>query len=202
MRYLIITAAVLSIGLGQARAANVSAQANSGLDALSDCRLGDGLRLIEIKQRDNNATSRKVETAQGWRNISVADGYRLLYAYPGSDIFANVKAEVSADGQFERDSQTVQDGMEYLSERAGKTGNALEAVSINGLRALALNNPDLKGASLAMYSVFEPKKALTLTAYFFNHKPEQRQFQSREEFDRLKMNFLERLSTCAQSIKD
>lgn len=77
--------------------------------------LGDGLRLVEIRQRCRDCAPWRVVDFYGkepgapsrQEKVSVASGITAMYAYPGTSYFANVKIERSLPGRYEQDRAIV-----------------------------------------------------------------------------------------------
>ena len=64
------------------------------LAAYSTCSFSDGLQIVQIDPLAPGITSREVETDSGSRQIDMLAGTRIMFAYPNSDFYANVKAEL------------------------------------------------------------------------------------------------------------
>lgn len=173
---------------------------------IAACRLPDGLRLVEAARRPSRAAnSRKVQIQGGEREVSVVDGYRLMFAYPGTDYFANVKLERSMPNRFAADRDTILDQFEFL---AGQSPDIeLARGERSGVFVYALDNAVLGDAALdhavvGTFVMFLDEETSVLTIYLLNQKAERRHFRTIDEYRRLRDNFLNHLASCAIALPD
>lgn len=182
--------------------------------------LSGGLQLVEVKAR--------CERCEPWRDlgfyslnapvrterVTVLDGYRAMYAFPGTHYFANVKIERSEVAKYEADRdvmdralrhecQRKQTNVEnYLAENLaardkfetrrmpGRPYVEVESGIRDGLAYLACteNVIGLISSTISQVQIFVPAKRLTITAYLL--KQEKMHFKSIEEFRALRDGFL------------
>jgi len=187
----------------------------------------DGLQLVALDWRPghdllNTKAWRTVEFYKPGTNevlrterISIASGYRAMYAYPGTEYFANVRIEQSVPGSYHTDKKKVIDYITYLYD----SKNALLAEYLR-------DNPDLKakidkmkargkdyitfernnyrnfeyisytanvigltGGTISHIHIFVPKNDIIVTAYLLSQK--KAKFATIEEFLQLRQQFLE-----------
>ena len=121
----------------------------------------------------------------------MADGYRIMLAYPNTDNFVNLKVEMSASGKFSSDKKAIIEQMETMSSQAIGAAVPLEHTQMSGLDVFALSNPTvLGGGPLSFYSLFDDQRGIVITAYILNQKPDRRKFQTIEEYRALRDKFI------------
>jgi hypothetical protein len=144
--------------------------------------------------------------------VSLADGYRILMAYPGSDYFANVKLELSQETRYAADKKAVVANMEYLANRTSKDAGAAVPLLHDTLRGfdmygfdfptidfyIAGNPPTLGGGPIGTYLLLHDGRRLIATVYILNQRPERRRFKTIQEYRDLRDRFLDNYTTCLQ----
>jgi len=88
--------------------------------------LRDGLQLVQVRTRCADCPPWRTvdvvpEEPSGHirqEKVSVRDGITAMYAYPGTDFFANAKMEVSVAGSYERDKAIVTEVIEHACARS------------------------------------------------------------------------------------
>jgi hypothetical protein len=140
--------------------------------------------------------ARPVETASGTKRVSVADGYRIMLAYPNTDPFVNLKVEVSVSGQYASDKRAVLEQMETMAAGARGVTMKVERSDINGVEVVALNNPTLEASGLSFYSLFDDRREMIVTAYILNQRPERRVFQDMASYRKLKDALVQEYAQC------
>jgi hypothetical protein len=147
--------------------------------------------------------------------VSVIAGYRAMYAYPGTEYFANVKVEQSAAGQFEVDRRIMEEAIhsEYrrkkeridtyfatnpqVKERAeanrlkGRDYIELEEGMRNGISYVSYveNVVGLTGATISQVHFFVPSTGISVTAYLI--KQQRAKFKDIQEFRSLRQEFID-----------
>jgi len=182
----------------------------------------DGLALVELKARDHDAPPWRViewrpeqaGTPPRREQVSVREGLRAMYAYPGTDYFANVKVETSMPGMYEKDRALVIQALEhnYHRERAlveaylaanpelaakvagqtaGREVMTLERETVNGIEVVGYTDKvlGLKGGTISQVHFFVPGRETIVTAYLLNQK--RRKFEDIEDFLRLRAAFIQ-----------
>ena len=167
------------------------------LRAYTECRFDDGLEAVSVKRLPPNMQWRSVITKSGRMPVSMADGYRVMLAYPNTDYFVNLKIEASAAGRFGEDKKAIIEQMELLSSQVPGEAYPLEHTQMNRLDVFALNNPTiLGGGPISFYSLFDDQHGVVMTAYILNQTPTRRKFQSIEEYRDLRDTFLSKYVAC------
>lgn len=103
----------------------------------------DGLKLVQANAREKNPpNTRTVQFYDISKNplarsvtkeISVQSGYRAMYAYPGTEFFANVKIEKSMPGQFSSDKATAIEHIKNYCDAKNVTAERVAALDMNNL---------------------------------------------------------------------
>lgn len=109
-------AAVLLLAPSLLCAQLVSPAKADGLSAYRTCGFSDGLQLVQIDPLAPGVTARTVETADGIKAIQMIEGNRLLYAYPNTDIFANVKVEVLPSASWTIEKKFLRQNFAYMMQ--------------------------------------------------------------------------------------
>jgi hypothetical protein len=149
-------------------------------------------------------------TLAGPRSVSLADGYRVMLAYPSTEFFANVKVELSQDSRYPADKRTVVESVRYLANQSSKEARtsvpidrpAYRGVDVYGVNFptidfyIANNPPTLGGGPIGTYVLFDDFRKMIVTVYFLNQRSGRRQFKTIEEYRTLRDRFLEDYTTC------
>jgi hypothetical protein len=182
----------------------------------------NGLKLVDLARvRDGGPPWRILDIPAGQEGVparqekvSVADGVRAMYAFPGTPYFANTKIEFSVPGHYEHDKATVLDGLTHMCAgmqadvlaylgahpdvRAKVDGVAVkgkdyvefESASIHGIdyARCTQNALHLRGSVPAMLHIFVPQREVIVTAYLLQQK--QSKFQTIDEFLQMEREFI------------
>jgi len=187
----------------------------------------DGLRLVALDWRPGQDP----QNAKAWRTvefykpgtnevlkterISIASGYRAMYAYPDTEYFANVRIEQSVPGSYDTDKKKVIDYITYLYDsksalvsehlrnnpdrkaqidkrkEKGKDYFTFERSSHRNFEYISYteNVIGLTGGTISHIHIFIPKDDIIVTAYLLSQK--KAKFATIEEFFQLRQQFLE-----------
>lgn len=184
--------------------------------------LKDGLKLVELSKRCEDCSPwRFVDYYENDRpekvkqeRISVQDGYRAMYAFPGTAYFANVKIEQSVPGHYADDRAIVVDALKHECTRkkervdvylrdnrkakekvdalisAGKEYIDFEQASYGNVDYVSCteNVIGLTGPGISQVHIFAPKNDIIITAYFLNQKNPK--FKNIGEFLHMRKDFI------------
>jgi len=185
----------IALALGSAAAGACAAAADGApadpLRPLLACSWGGQLAAQGVTRWPAGRTGRPVDTPDGEKWVSVADGYRLMLAFPGSAPFVNLKLERSMPGRLAQDRDVIRAEMGAMA-RAGK----LEVSERDGVEILTLNNASFDDSVIGIVTLFAKNKNVIATAYLLNAKPEQRKFASYQEYMVLRDAFIDALARC------
>ena len=126
--------AILSIVLSSF--VTVWAQTASGdqLKPYTSCKVPGDLKIKEVTRRKEPNAFREVVTDKGKQNVSVIDGYRVMFAY--SDLnyyFTNVKIEQSASDSYFPDKEILVDQLKHYTTTKEATAMVfLDKSPLNG----------------------------------------------------------------------
>src|SRR5882757_6095669 len=115
------------------------------------CSFAGGLAPVSVDRAPNLPMARPVETASGTKRVSVADGYRVMLAFPNTDPFVNLKIEASVAGLYANDKQTVLEQMQAFAASAKGVSMSVERSTLNGVEIAALNNPTIDSSVISFY---------------------------------------------------
>ncbi|MFS8084501.1 MAG: hypothetical protein ACMG6H_02650 [Acidobacteriota bacterium] len=185
--------------LGQKHAASQTTSRDDSLKPYTTCEFEDSLKVVQVDRLPKGVTSRTETTRSGEKRISLADGYRVMVAYPKTDFFANIKAEKSNPDEYTKDKDTVIEGLKWAIANS-KEMEAQEPikVSYNGFEGYALNRKSLVGNTLGITALFSDADHQIITIYFLNQNPKKRKFQTIDEWRTLKESFLKRYTSCVK----
>ncbi|HEX8068520.1 MAG TPA: hypothetical protein VF546_01125 [Pyrinomonadaceae bacterium] len=193
----IFTLALLAAGFVAQREAAAQTVRDDSLKPYTACQFEDGLQVVQVDRLPKDVTSRTVRTAGGEKKVSLADGYRVLVAYPKTDYFANVKAEKSNPADYEKDKEVILENLKWAIANT-KDAEAPEPIKIayGGFEGYSTSRASLAGATLGIAVLFSDAEHQVLTVYFLNQNPKKRKFQTIEEWRTLRDNFLNRYTSC------
>lgn len=187
-RFLLITFCVVSF--------SITCLGQSGLEKFSQCNLGSDFQIVQT-DRLPNAMTRSVETPSGSKEIVMTDGYRILIAYRQEEAFVNLKAEQLDKARYLADKQALIASLETSAKGTPNMESDKPAKSKFGrFESYGINRTKLEGGVLSIYLFFDDSAAQVLTAYILNDEPENRKFQTIDDYHELRDRFLRKLSAC------
>jgi hypothetical protein len=184
---LVMVAAIAGLLNSPSRSFAQSSERDDSLKPFTSCDLHNGLRIVQVDRLPKKVKSRKVKTSKGDQTISLADGYRVMVAYNEyRDWFANIKAEKSVAGEYERDKEIVVENLKW----AASTSKELESqepvkVSFGEFSGYGTSKRTLTGDLLGIYVLFSDADGTITTFYFINHNSKRKRYQTTEEWPRI-----------------
>lgn len=173
-----------------------TAAPQSALGAYTQCPLSGNLSAVSSVRGAVMPRKRSVETEAGPQEISVADGYKVMLAFPNTGDFVNLKVERSVPGQYAADKKTVLAQMQLMVKRAPANMAGIEHGTDKGIEIMALNNSALAGGIIGFYTLFDDRQEVIATAYLLNHDPKRRAFQTFDEYKALRDGFIRDFTAC------
>lgn len=173
------------------------AQTDTGARLLTpykNCQFADGLQIAHIDQLAPGVTSREVETDSGSRQIDLRTGLRIMFAYPDTDFYANVKAELLPTANYPALKEALLGNFHFLAH--GNTVNTALHSPLNGFDVHGLDREKLEGGVLGVYLLFDDPAHVVTTIYFLNQEPQSRRFQTIQEYRNLRDHFLSSYTGC------
>ena len=182
--------------------------------------LAGGLTLVSLEKRCQDCVPWREIAFQSLtepvrkETVSVQDGYRAMYLFPGSQYFANVKVERSAAGQFEADRDVIERALRHECQRKlinveefvaqkpavreklesirmpGRPYLEVEQGESHGIEYLACteNAIGLISSTISQVQLFIPAKRITVTAYLL--KQQKMHFTTIQQFRELRDAFI------------
>lgn len=155
----------------------------------------EGVRGVKLDSTPTTSDPwREVTVGGTGHRVSVVHGYRVMFAYPGTDFFANLKAERSDPAKYSGDKETVK---LLLSEAAKDDRNsAVSNFTNHGFTGQTVAKRTLTGGTLGITQIFSDEDSVIVTIYFLNQMPEKRKFRTYEEFISLRDKFVSEYTDC------
>jgi hypothetical protein len=192
----VLCAVAVLFGISASSMAFAQAGAES-LKAYADCTFSDGLMVVRTDPLPREVTSRSVETDDGFRRIDLEAGMRIMFAYPLTDFYANVKAERLPADRFEPLKKDLLANFEHLAHTS--TINTSLRSPLHGFEAYGLDREKLEGGVLGIYLLFRNPDHTVTTIYLLNQEPTSRKFQTMDEYRALRDRFLDSYSACIEN---
>jgi hypothetical protein len=178
------------------RITSVAAEDSSKLQPYIHCDgFAGGVRGVTLDRRPPTAEPWREVSSGGttWR-VSVVEGYRVMYSYPRTYPFANLKAERSDPSKYAEDKQLV---MRSVAELASVDGNTeLIDFANQSFSGQTVTKKELGGSTLGITQIFSDRDLVIVTIFFLNHAPQDRRFQTYEEFISLRDDFVRGYMEC------
>jgi hypothetical protein len=131
----------------------------------------------------------------------MTDGYRVMFAYPNTDFFANLKVEQSNAADYDKNKEVVI--LDLKSTIAGTEdvdSPTPVKISLNGFTGYGLTRKKIRtGGVLEMYLLFSDWKRAIITIYFLNQRPEASSFNTIGEYRKLRDRFLNDYTGCVNN---
>jgi len=195
----VLAVASLIISLACTSYAQRTSDQSDLLKPYTVCEFDDGLKIVKFERLPKREIySRGVKTADGEKEVTRIDSYRMLAAYPKTDAFANVRPEKSRPDKYVQDKKNAIEELKYLIS-TGKEIESTEPIkaNYNGFESYGFNRRTLEiGNTVGVYVLFNDADQTITTIYLFNANPKKRKFQTIEEWRTLKENFLNNYTRC------
>ena len=179
-----------------AGAASAQQRPDDPLRPLMGCSFGKDLQRQSVSRWPAGLPSRAVQTSGGPMQVSVADGYRMLLAYPDSAPFVNLKLERSQPGRLAADRDAILAQMTSFAAAPGAPVAPLRVIERNGVEIMVLNNAELTGGVISVYTLISEKNNVIATAYLLNQNPAQHKFKDYQQYRALRDDFIYSLAVC------
>jgi hypothetical protein len=134
---------------------------------------------------------RKVNVKAAWAEISVMDGYRILYNNKKGVPFVNLKVELSDPKQYAKDTANLLENLKYLnSDSKDMETKGLIKLYFNGYRIYGISRNNIEnGMTLGTFVMF-PGNNTIVYFYFNNLKPEFRNFENLTDYKTQRNGFM------------
>lgn len=169
------------------------------LQAYTSCFFPDGLQILSVEPLAADVTARTVDTANGSKKIDLLAGRQILVAYPFTDFFANVRAELLPGSRYAAQKAALIANLTYMESQPGGPGKAQTLPSpLHGFDVYGNDRPKLEGNVLGMYVMFDDVEHVATTISFLNQQSWRRKFQTMDEFAQLRDRFLTTYTGCVR----
>lgn len=165
------------------------------LGAYTACTMNDGLSVVETAPLAAGVSSRSVKTLTGSYTVAMEQGMRVMFAYPGEDFFANVKAEVLPKEGYAQSKAALISSFDQTIATGDTTRNYLLKPTLNGFEIQGQDRAKREGGVLGIYLFFDDPARTVTTIYFLNQEPPKR-FHTMEEYAVLRDKFLHEYTAC------
>ncbi|HEY6445570.1 MAG TPA: carboxypeptidase-like regulatory domain-containing protein [Acidobacteriaceae bacterium] len=181
------------------KSASSPQRASNPLQPYTSCFFPDGLEIASVDALAPEGGTSDVETAQGVQHIDLVAGDRVLFSYPFTDFFANVKVEELPENSYAQEKQALLANLHYLEAQPGgpAPARALPA-NLHGFEVRGNNRPTLEGSVLGMYLIFDNSAHMVSSVLFLNQESWRRKFQTMDEYERLRDRFLTTYTGCVR----
>jgi hypothetical protein len=178
--------------------AGTSAGANP-LKAYASCYFPDGLQITSVDALDAGDLSRFVDSTAGPEKIDSEAAERVMFAYPLTDFFANVRVEELPADRYENLKDELLANLTYLESQPGgpQDAQALPG-ALHGFEVHGNNRQQLEGDVLGMYVLFDDPAHVAATIHFLNQASWRRKFHTMDEYARLRDQFLTAYTGCVR----
>jgi hypothetical protein len=124
-------------------------------------------------------------------------GLRIMFAYPGYDFFANVKVERLPPTEYPKLKQILIENFNYIAQStpSSKPNNSIASI-LGGLDARGTDRERLEGGVIGFYVLFDNKRSVVTTIYLLNQEASRRNFQTPDEYRKLRDRFLLTYPSC------
>jgi len=161
---------------------------------IDDCYLSFQHSIL-IKQNPDrlpDPTPRTLSVNSDEVKISRVDGYRIRYNNAKNAPFADVKVELSQNGEYENDQENLIRNLHYLyTHSSASRKEEFIDTKVNGYRILGISNTTIDvGSNLGTFIMF-PGEGVTVYFYFNNLKPEYRNFVDADDYKKQRNQFFE-----------
>lgn len=171
----------------------------SALVPYTGCKLPAGPDVVEVTELPDVPMRRTVDTLRGPRDVVMEDGVRVMFAYPNTDFYANLKAEQLAAENYETEKAdliSAEDKM-LASDDTNSRNYALKP-RMQGFEIYGIDRKKLEGGVLGAYLFFDDPTHVVTTIYFLNGNPGRRRFNDLTEYAKLRDSFLESYTSCVR----
>lgn len=149
----------------------------------------------------NSAKVKKLTTAKGDVEVSIMDGYRVLYKNDKNIPFVNLKVELSKNDSYQNDKLNLIEHLKYLNAHSQnmETKDLIE-LEFNDYKVFGFRRSTLATGNIFGTFVMFPGNDVIVYFYFNNVKPENRNLISLENYkkecDQFMDEYTKHLKTC------
>jgi hypothetical protein len=172
---------------------------NKFVEALYIRHFSDDLQIVKVDPLASGITERTVETINGVRSIAMTAGLRVMFAYPDTDFYANVKVESLPENEYPELKNWLIENFDYILDGSKDTKRNTSIQSpLKNFDVRGLDRSKLEGGVLGIYLVFDDKAHVVTTIYLLNQEPDARKFQTIEQYQQMRDTFLKTYLSCVR----
>jgi len=180
----------------------VPAQVAPTLRPYTTCKFDDGLAVTDLSPLPPGVQGRTVDTLTGKARVPLLRGERIMFSYPETDFFANVKVEQLPPNAFEQGKKDLIANFDHIlvsgNDGARNMTYALKP-TLNGFEVHGLDRLKLEGSTLGIYLLIDDRTHIVATVYFLNQSPLMRKFSTLDEYAKLRDHFLNAYTSCVHA---
>ncbi len=155
------------------------------------------MKVVQVDPLPPSVTGRSVDTADGPRRIDLLGGERVMFAYANTDFYANVKVELLPASNYPQLKQALLDNLQQMT--VGNAPSTSLPSPLHGLEIQGVDRNMLEGGVLGLYLLFDDAPHVALTIYLFNQSPKGGKFETVEEYNRMRDQFLQAYTSCIRA---
>lgn len=165
----------------------------------TECKLPAGPDVVEVTMLPAAPMTRTVDTLRGPRNVLMEDGVRVMFAYPNTDFYANLKAEqLPGESYAAEKADLISEEDKMLAADDTNSRNYALKPRVQGFEIYGIDRKKLEGGVLGAYLFFDDPTHVVTTIYFLNGNPGRRRFDDMAEYAKLRDGFLESYTSCVR----
>lgn len=170
------------------------------LQPYTACKLPSGPDVVEVTMLPAVPMTRTVDTLRGPRDILMLDGVRVMFAYPETDFYANLKAELLPAGTYATEkADLIGEEDRILAADDTNSRNYALKPRMQGFEIYGIDRKKLEGGVLGVYLFFDDATHVVTTIYFLNGEPGRRRFNDMAEYEKLRDTFLQSYTSCIRN---
>jgi hypothetical protein len=170
------------------------------LQPYTACKLPSGPDVVEVTMLPGVPMTRTVDTLRGPKDILMLDGVRVMFAYPETDFYANLKAELlPSDTYATEKADLIDEEDKMLAADDTNIRNYALKPKMQGFEIYGIDRKKLEGGVLGAYLFFDDATHVVTTIYFLNGEPGRRRFNDMTEYAKLRDSFLQDYTSCVRS---
>ena len=173
---------------------NPSQAQEPDLQPYTNCDLGSEFHMVQLDGPVRDFAWRS-STKDGEVRIPVEVGYRVLVTYMEGELFGNLKVERLPESQYSDEKATLLKSLEFVAARHVNERN-VQTDMRNGLTLYGTTQDKLEGGTLSIYNLFDDAKNIVVSMYLLNDYPEQRKFNTLDEYKKVRDKFLDAYTKC------
>lgn len=139
---------------------------------------------------ENNPKIRTLITATGDVNLTIKDGYRILYANRNQPLFVDLKVELFDSISYTSSQKKLLDNLSYINaESEDMETSKLMELTFSGYKIYGLNRAGIEqGQTMGTFVMF-PGNNTVVYFYFKNAEPDNRSFKTIDEYKAQRNDF-------------